>query len=177
MLLKQGSYKRRSTRGADHLKSTAGERGVKMKILAVATLVVILCCLEVALSYPTPRFPQAKFQEKTPFKMSGKPRGISRAYLAEYNAEIEEGMFKYFVIVHLDLSNSSILQYGCLATPERIVMDTTHGLCRLTIAVTLGTSPCIITTAVSGPHASIFTGPERERERGSRFTHLEILIY
>ena len=104
-----------------------------MKILAVATLTVFLFCLEVALSYPNsvpkPRYPEAELQEKAPFKMTGKPRGISRAYVAEYNAEIEDGMFKYCVIVHLYLSNSSILQYGCLATLERIVMDPIHGLC------------------------------------------------
>ena len=75
--------------GEQNISNPLLVRGVKMKILAVAALVVVLCCLEVALSYPTPRHPQAKFQEKTPFKMTGKPRGFSRAYLAEYNAEIE----------------------------------------------------------------------------------------
>ena len=91
MLRKQGSYKRRNTRGADHLKNPTGERGEKMKILAVATVAVFLCCLEVALSYPKfvpkPRYPEAELQEKAPFEMDG--------YRNEYIAEVERGTFKY----------------------------------------------------------------------------------
>ena len=61
-----------------------------MKILAIAaTLVVFLCCLEVALSYPAPAgLPQellrAKYQERAPFGMAGRPRGISRAYSCQH---------------------------------------------------------------------------------------------
>ena len=66
-------------------------RGVKMKILALATVAVFLCCLEVALSYPKfvpkPRYPEAELQEKAPFEMDG--------YRNEYIAEVEQSTFKY----------------------------------------------------------------------------------
>ena len=69
-----------------------------MKILAVAvTLVVFLCCLEVALSYPVhpglpQELPRAKYQERTPFRMVGRPRGISRAYSSDANIQQDNGM-------------------------------------------------------------------------------------
>ena len=69
-----------------------------MKILAIATLVVFLSCLEVALSYshdlaPKPRYPKANLQERAPFRMAGRPRGISRSYLSDANTQQEESMF------------------------------------------------------------------------------------
>ena len=71
-----------------------------MKILAVAaTLVVFLCCLEVALSFPVhpakPQFPQAKFQETVPFRMAGGRGDSSRAYLSQSRANIQQSRMFY----------------------------------------------------------------------------------
>ena len=56
-----------------------------MKILAIAaTLVVFLCCLEVALSYPAyaakPQLPQAIFQGRAPFKVQQGFHQFSKKY-------------------------------------------------------------------------------------------------
>ena len=66
-----------------------------MKILAIATTLVFLCCLEVALSYPAqPAKPQeflhAYLQEKHPSIIAGRPRDNSRAYLSESTATIQK---------------------------------------------------------------------------------------
>ena len=78
-----------------------------MKILAVAaTLLVFLCCLEVALSYPVhaakPReLPQAKFQEIAPFRMVGRLGDSSRAYLSESRANMQQTrMFHTYFTLH-----------------------------------------------------------------------------
>lgn len=64
-----------------------------MKTLPIATLVVFLYCLEVALSHPNfaPK-PQANIQEKAPLGMAGRPRGISSVPVSDADAQ-EECMF------------------------------------------------------------------------------------
>ena len=74
-----------------------------MKIFAIATLAVFLCCLEVVLSYPSfvvkPRYPQAKVQEISSLRMAGKLPGISTAYLSDAHTQQDEGMFMHCFIM------------------------------------------------------------------------------
>lgn len=68
-----------------------------MKILAIATLAVFLCCLEVVISYPSfvakPRYPQAKIEEKFPFRMAGRIPGNSRPYYLSDAKIQQQSMF------------------------------------------------------------------------------------
>ena len=96
-----------------------------MKTLPIAALVVFLYCLETALSNPNfaPE-PRAKFQEKVPLGMAGRPRGISRESVGD--ADAQEGVCFHDFYTHVRYTMLT-LQTRCLAMMGETVRGPTRG--------------------------------------------------